>query len=142
MPPFSTLSVEEEVGGAGSEALRRELGLGREVIGFAGAFHPWHGAPDLVEAFAKLDRPGTRLLLIGGGGDDLDKCRVLARRAGMEQRVIFTGKVPVERYREEFPLEYARITKSLGLPAEPASLGTPGVAGRRVEVEETALEEE
>jgi glycosyltransferase involved in cell wall biosynthesis len=80
--------------GAGSAEIARRLGLGREVIGFAGAFHPWHGAPDLVEAFGKLDRPGAQLLMIGGGGDDLEKCRALARRAGVEQRVIFTGQVP------------------------------------------------
>jgi len=80
--------------GTGDEKLRRKLGLGREVIGFAGAFHPWHGALDLVEAFVKLDRPEAKLLMMGGGGDDLEKCRALARREGVEGRVIFTGKVP------------------------------------------------
>ena len=30
---------------------------------------------------------------------------------------IFTGKVPAKRYREEFPLEYARIMAAAGLPA-------------------------
>lgn len=80
--------------GAGTGELRRRLGLGDSVIGFAGAFHPWHGAPDLVEAFAKMKRPGTQLLMIGGGGEDLEKCRALARRAGVEGRVVFTGKVP------------------------------------------------
>jgi glycosyltransferase involved in cell wall biosynthesis len=80
--------------GAGNTELRRRLGLGKEVIGFAGAFHPWHGAPDLVEAFARMGRPGTQLLMIGGGGDDLDRCRSLARREGLESRVIFAGQVP------------------------------------------------
>jgi glycosyltransferase involved in cell wall biosynthesis len=80
--------------GAGTADLRRRLGLVGEVVGFAGAFHPWHGAPDLVEAFARMDRPGTQLLMIGGGGDDLDKCRALARREGVESRVIFTDQVP------------------------------------------------
>jgi glycosyltransferase involved in cell wall biosynthesis len=80
--------------GAGSASLRKKLGLGGSVVGFAGAFHPWHGAPDLVEAFARLKRPGAQLLMLGGGGDDLEKCRVLARKAGIEDRVVFTGKVP------------------------------------------------
>lgn len=31
-------------------------------------------------------------------------------------RSVLTGKVPVERYREEFPLEYARIVAAEGLP--------------------------
>jgi formate dehydrogenase subunit gamma len=33
---------------------------------------------------------------------------------------VLTGKVPIERYREEFPLEYARITAAEGLPAPSA----------------------
>ena len=41
---------------------------------------------------------------------------------------IFTGKVPAKRYREEFPLEYARIMAAAGLP-ETADGGTalPGL---------------
>jgi len=90
--------------GAGSAAIARKLGLGKEVIGFAGAFHPWHGALDLVEAFAKMDRPGAQLLMIGGGGDEFEQCRALARRAGADGRVIFTGKLP-----------YAELPGYLGL---------------------------
>ena len=90
--------------GAGSDAIRKQLGLGKQVIGFAGAFHPWHGALDLVEAFLGLERPGAQLLMIGGGGDDLEKCRALARKSGAEGRVIFTQKVP-----------YAELPGYLGL---------------------------
>jgi glycosyltransferase involved in cell wall biosynthesis len=80
--------------GAGSGGLAGKLGLGQKVVGFAGAFHPWHGALDLVEAFALMKRPGTQLLMIGGGGDDLERCRALARKNGIDSSVIFTGKVP------------------------------------------------
>ncbi len=80
--------------GAGSGTIAGKFGLGKEVVGFAGAFHPWHGALDLVEAFAALKRPGAQLLMIGGGGEDLERCRALARKEGLEGRVIFTGKVP------------------------------------------------
>jgi len=31
---------------------------------------------------------------------------------------VITGKVPIERYREEFPKEYARIVAAEGLPPE------------------------
>jgi glycosyltransferase involved in cell wall biosynthesis len=84
--------------GPGDAGLARKLGLGKEVVGFAGAFHPWHGAQDLVEAFAKLSpaRPDAKLLMIGGGGEDLEKCRRLASEKGIEGRVVFTGKVPYE----------------------------------------------
>jgi len=75
------------------------LGLGNTIIGFAGAFHPWHGAQDLVEAFSVLAprHPDAGLLMIGGGGEDLEKCRRLASNKGVGGRVAFTGKVPYDR---------------------------------------------
>lgn len=74
----------------------RRYGLDGEVIGFAGAFHPWHGALDLVGAFSLLAplHPKAKLLMIGGGGDDLEKCRAQVSDMGLEKRVVFTGKVP------------------------------------------------
>jgi len=76
--------------------LREKLGLGTEVIGFAGAFHPWHGALDLVEAFSLIapNHQGLELLMIGGGGEDLEKCKKLARKKDLDKRVVFTGNVP------------------------------------------------
>jgi len=81
------------------QGLARQLGLEGEVIGFAGAFHPWHGAADLVSAFSVLarQRPNVKLLMIGSGGEDLAKCRKLAAENGLEGRVVFTGKVPYEK---------------------------------------------
>ena len=69
---------------------------GGGVIGFAGAFHPWQGAPDLVEAFSALAarHPEARLLMVGAGGEDLERCRERVRGAGLEGRVRFTGRVP------------------------------------------------
>lgn len=81
---------------AGTGHLAKNLGLGAETIGFAGAFHPWHGAIDLVQAFSLLAplHPDAKLLMMGGGGGDLEKCRRLASEMGLERRVVFTGKVP------------------------------------------------
>jgi glycosyltransferase involved in cell wall biosynthesis len=36
------------------------------------------------------------LLMIGGGGEELEKCRGMASEKGIEGRVVFTGKVPYE----------------------------------------------
>jgi glycosyltransferase involved in cell wall biosynthesis len=84
---------------ASDPGLARRLALGNEVIGFAGAFHPWHGAQDLVEAFGILapKRPEARLLMIGGGGEELEKCRRFVSEKGLEGKVVFTGKVPYDR---------------------------------------------
>jgi len=78
--------------------LAQKLGLEGDIIGFAGAFHPWHGAQDLVEAFSLLAprHPEAMLLMIGGGGEELEKCRGMASEKGIEGRVVFTGKVPYE----------------------------------------------
>jgi glycosyltransferase involved in cell wall biosynthesis len=84
---------------AAEPGLAERLDVGKSVIGFAGAFHPWHGALDLVEAFAALapGNPDVRLLMMGGGGDDLERCRRLASDRGIGERVVFTGTVPYER---------------------------------------------
>ena len=99
--------------------LRQRLGLGdeAEVVGFAGAFHPWHGALDLVGAFARLApvRPRAMLLMVGGGGEDLEGCRRLAAEKGLEKRVVFTGKVPYA----ELP-SYLSLCDVLAAPFSPS----------------------
>lgn len=85
------------------ETLKAELGLsGKQVLGFIGSFYAYEGLPLLLDAMpAILDRePDVRLLLVGGGPQEgLLKEKV--RQAGLEEIVIFTGRVPhdqVQRY--------------------------------------------
>jgi formate dehydrogenase subunit gamma len=61
---------------------------------------------------------------------------------------VLTGRVPVERYREEFPLEYARIVAAEGLPAPSARATRPAeweeqpeTDGTLAELEETSAED-
>jgi formate dehydrogenase gamma subunit len=51
-----------------------------------------------------------------------------SRHAFPFDKSVFTGKVPVERYREEFPREYARIVATERLPIPPAA--KPALAER------------
>lgn len=83
-------------------AVRRRLAIDDSyVIGFIGTFGRWHGAPVLVEAFARvLEEWGSRggrqplhLLMIGDGQTQV-QCRELARQFGIEGSVHFTGTVP------------------------------------------------
>ena len=53
---------------------------------------------------------------------------------------VFTGKVPIERYREEFPLEYARIVAAEGFRMPPARQTTPSEWEDQPEVEGTVSE--
>jgi formate dehydrogenase subunit gamma len=56
-------------------------------------------------------------------------------------KAVFTGKVPIERYREEFPLEYASIVAEEGLPvASPRGARLPEWQ-EQAELEETVSED-
>jgi len=74
----------------------------KKVIGFIGSFYAYEGLLLLVRAFARIleQVPDARLLLVGGGPDN-DKLKLLVKESGLEDKVIFTGRVPhgeVTRY--------------------------------------------
>ncbi|MFO1412786.1 MAG: TIGR04063 family PEP-CTERM/XrtA system glycosyltransferase [Burkholderiales bacterium] len=85
------------------EDLRRRLNLeGKLVVGFLGSFYAYEGLDLLLDALALLapDEERLRVLLVGGGPQDA-ALREQARRLGIEDRVVFTGRVPhaeVARY--------------------------------------------
>jgi len=104
---------------AADPALRARLGLdGCTVLGFAGSFYGYEGLQLLVDAFARLlpARPSLRLLLVGGGPQDA-ALRAQAAAAGLDGKVIFTGRVPhdeVQRYYELIDvLAYPRLPMRL-----------------------------
>ena len=89
---------------AGKDAsLLAELGLqGKCVIGFIGSFYAYEGLPLLIEALPAIlrQREDVRLLLVGGGPQD-ESLRQLTHRLGLQDRVIFAGRVShdvVQRY--------------------------------------------
>ncbi len=95
--------------------LRRFLGLdGATVLGFAGSFYGYEGLHLLIEAARRMcaRRPDLRVLLVGGGPQE-EQLKQQVARAGMQDRVIFTGRVPhdqVQRYYELIDvLAYPRL---------------------------------
>lgn len=95
--------------------LRRKLGLdGATVVGFAGSFYGYEGLHLLIEAFARLvpGHPELKLMLVGGGPQEANLKQQTAS-LGLEERVIFTGRVPhatVQRYYELIDvLAYPRL---------------------------------
>jgi glycosyltransferase involved in cell wall biosynthesis len=127
--------------GAGGEAVREKLGLGADpVIGFIGSFKPWHGVGFLIDAFAAMAarHPRVRLLCIGEG-PELEAARRDAVRLGLEDRIVFTGRVP----HADIPAHLAAMDVSVApyLPdrdfyfsplkvVEALAAGTPVVATR------------
>ncbi len=91
------------VGGARDEALARQLGLeGKTVLGFIGSFYAYEGLDILLNALPAMleKRPEIRVLLVGGGPQDA-ALRAQAKALGIDDKVVFTGRVPhseVQRY--------------------------------------------
>jgi len=87
---------------APEEALRSELGLTGDVVGYVGSFYDYEGLDDLVAAMPALvaARPDAKLLLVGGGPMEAAlKAQVASSPA--RDRIVFVGRVPhdqVERY--------------------------------------------
>ena len=102
--------------GVGADpGLRRSLGLdGATVIGFAGSFYGYEGLDLLLEAARRMlpRHPNLRVLLVGGGPQE-QNLKAQAAAAGLEGRVIFTGRVAhadVQRYYELIDvLAYPRL---------------------------------
>jgi len=96
-------------------ALQQRLGLdGATVIGFAGSFYGYEGLHLLVEAVRQM-RPRhakLRLLLVGGGPQE-SALKAQVGQHGLQDTVIFTGRVPhaeVQRYYELIDvLAYPRL---------------------------------
>jgi glycogen(starch) synthase len=95
--------------------LRRSLGLeGKTVLGFAGSFYGYEGLELLLEAARRMvvRHPDLRVLLVGGGPQEAN-LKQQAQQAGLQGRVIFTGRVPhaqVQRYYELIDvLAYPRL---------------------------------
>jgi PEP-CTERM/exosortase A-associated glycosyltransferase len=117
-----------EPGGVPDAALKARLGLdGATVLGFVGSFYAYEGLDLLLEALPWLlhERPELRVLLVGGGPQD-EALKAQARRLGVANKIVFTGRVPhaeVNRYYDlidvlAYPRHSMRLTE-LVTPLKP-----------------------
>lgn len=85
------------------QALQQELGLqGKTVLGFLGSFYGYEGLGLLLDALPILLQKdeNVRVLLVGGGYQE-DNLKAQVKALGIEDKVLFTGRVPhevVDRY--------------------------------------------
>ena len=90
-------------GGAPDPALKLQLGLdGAQVLGYVGSFYAYEGLAMLLRALQQLLAQGENVhaLLVGDGCQEAELKR-LAAEFGIENQVVFTGRVPhddVQRY--------------------------------------------
>jgi PEP-CTERM/exosortase A-associated glycosyltransferase len=100
----NAVNIEQfQLCGPKDAALEAELGLaGCEVLGFLGSFYAYEGLDLAVRALAQVHQqaPQLRLLLVGGGPQE-QQLKQLVQQLGLNDKVIFTGRVPhadVDRY--------------------------------------------
>ena len=83
--------------------LAKDLGLdGKLLLGFIGSFYAYEGLSVLLRALPKMlsSNPDIRILLVGGG-PQVKELKSLVAQLDIEDKVIFTGRVPhdqVQRY--------------------------------------------
>ncbi len=95
--------------------LRSALGLdGALVLGFVGSFYHYEGLHLLLQVAQRMlvRHPQVRVLLVGGGPEE-GRLRAQATALGLQDRVLFTGRVAhaeVERYYAQIDmLVYPRL---------------------------------
>ena len=102
------------------EDLRKKYNLGNSYIaGFIGSFYAYEGLELFVKALHAMRDSDLNIkgLLVGGGPED-EKLRALVEELGMQDKIIFTGRVPhsdVEDYYDlidvlVYPRKPARLT--------------------------------
>ncbi|MDJ0314934.1 glycosyltransferase family 4 protein [Arthrobacter sp. H35-D1] len=114
VPAEKVLLAPNAVGGEflqaprAAEEARTALGLDPDLnyIGTVSSLVDYEGIDDLVEAFALLapEIPKLRLLIVGNG-TSLPALQDQAKRLGLAQKAIFTGRVP----RESTPLYHGAL---------------------------------
>lgn len=86
--------------------LAQGLGLaGHPVLGFIGSFYAYEGLALLLQALPQMLAacPMLRLLLVGGGPQERE-LKALAIQLGINDKVIFTGRVPHEQISRYYQL--------------------------------------
>ncbi len=107
---------------------KRKIGLDQDlpVVGFVGHFFPWDGIECLIEAAPRIieEMEDVRFLIVGHGlwGEHLPE---LVKEKGLEQYVVFTGKVPWEKlylYVNAFDVATAPYSKAINFQSGRSSL--------------------
>jgi len=134
-----------EISGA---AVRARHGLdGARVVGFTGAFFPWHGVGFLLDAMAELMRemPETALLLVGDG-PERGALEERVRREGLDRRVRFAGWIGHEdlpAHLAAFDIAVMPDSNEYGSPMkiyEYMAMGKPVVAPRLGPLEDGVID--
>ncbi|MEL7185051.1 MAG: TIGR04063 family PEP-CTERM/XrtA system glycosyltransferase [Pseudomonadota bacterium] len=111
VPNAVPLRFFEERSEAMVTALRTRLNLdGFKAIGYFGSFFHWEGVADLVRAMPKIIKsvPNVKLLLAGSGRLQ-DAIRAKVAEFGIEEHVVFVGRIPAAEMPTYYGLANAMV---------------------------------
>ncbi|MEO5366375.1 MAG: glycosyltransferase [Magnetococcus sp. WYHC-3] len=98
LPPERVTSIPtgidlERYAPGSREAARQRLGLpqGETLMGIVATLRSWKGHADLLHAVARMNRPATRLVVVGNG-PQWENLHQLAGDLGLGPRVLFVGE--------------------------------------------------
>ncbi len=100
------VNLDHFVPGTASEELQNRLGLkGKLVLGYIGSFFYYEGLDMLIRAVAELNPEFQNIVaLLVGSGEAENDLRQLSRKLGVEDRVIFVGRVSHGEVQEYYRL--------------------------------------
>jgi PEP-CTERM/exosortase A-associated glycosyltransferase len=86
--------------------LARDIGIeGKPLLGFIGSFYAYEGLAVLLQALPEMlsVNPDIRVMLVGGGPQEKE-LKTIAAQLGLEDKVIFIGRVPHEQVQRYYNL--------------------------------------
>jgi PEP-CTERM/exosortase A-associated glycosyltransferase len=95
-----------EFGGKRDPALADRLGLAnKRILGFIGSFYAYEGLSLLLDALPAIcqELPDARLLLVGGGPQE-ENLKQQTQRLGLQDKVLFVGRVPHDQVQTYYNL--------------------------------------
>ncbi|MFD0975758.1 glycosyltransferase family 4 protein [Salinimicrobium gaetbulicola] len=135
---ISPMAVEPELfAHTKASELRNRLNLtGKTVIGWTGSFRKFHGLDHLIKAFKEVSdqSPETILMLVGDGSERKD-CEELVRKLGIQEKVIFTGRIQfsnIPKYVSLFDIAVVSARSGEGFHYSPLKLREYMAAGKAV----------
>ena len=113
-------------------AFRARKGLPERFLLFVGTLEPRKNIVRLLEAYARLTKPRSPLMLVGGKGWFYDQVFLRVEELDLADEVSFVGYVPAEElpwwYNAAAAFVYPSLYEGFGLPAlEAMACGTPVV---------------
>ncbi len=112
--------------------IKNKYQLPQQYLLYVGSIAERKQTLQLVEAFKLLNNPGIKLVLVGNGGEYLNKVQQYVKANQLTDRVLFLNSIPTEDlpsiYSQALAFVYPSLMEGFGIPIiEALHSGTPVV---------------